>query len=422
MMANTLKEAPITTASARGRLPNGDHRRAIDKNVHLVYRRLRKAGEWHLRRYIGGVKYERAKIGLADDNLAADGVSVFSFDQACRRGLEIAHEQIRRDAKKDKPPAPHVRDIVSAYIDRRERREVGQKRDARSRLTKHVLSAPIADLTLDGVTASKLREWVSGLPADLAPTTVRRLVNDFKAALNDAAACDDGLFSSLSTEVRRGLKLPAGHHSVARQHQVLDEAAIRSVIAAAREVDALQDWDGDLARLVILLAATGARFSQVTRLTVGDLQAKERKVIIPNSRKGRGRQGAGAAWWLSPELVDELKPLIAGQPKDAPLLERWRKKQVSPTVWTRERRGPWSSASELTRPWAEIVHQAGIPKGTVPYALRHSSIVRALRNHLPTMLVAKLHNTSAKIIEDHYAAYISDALSEASAKLALSLV
>lgn len=421
-MANTLKEAPITTVSARSRLPNGDHRRAIDKNLHLVYRRSRKAGAWHLRRYIGGAKYERAEIGLADDNLPADDVSVFSFEQARRRGIEIASEQIQRDAARNRPPVPYVRDIVSAYIDKRERRVSGRQRDARSRLTKHVLSAPIASFTLDAVTAAKLREWLSGLPAGLEPTTVRRLVNDFKAALNDAAANDDGLFTTLSSEAQRGLKLPAGHHSVARQHQILDDAGLHSVIEAARKVDDLQEWDGDLKRLVILLAATGARFSQVADLTVGDLQVAERKIIIPNSRKGRGRKGAGTPWFLSPEVIAELKPVIDGRPRDAPLLERWRKKQVSPTVWIRERRGPWSSASELTRPWAKIAQQAGVPKGTVPYALRHSSIVRALRNHSPTMLVAKLHNTSAKAIEDHYAAYISDALSEASAKLALSLV
>ena len=54
------------------------------------------------------------------------------------------------------------------------------------------------------------------------------------------------------------------------------------------EVDAEDEWNGDLARLVITLAATGGRFSQVTRMRVGDVQARERRLMIPVSRKGRG--------------------------------------------------------------------------------------------------------------------------------------
>ena len=51
-------------------------------------------------------------------------------------------------------------------------------------------------------------------------------------------------------------------------------------------------------------------------------------------------------------------------------------------------------------------------KATRSYALRHSSIVRSLRNRLPIQHVAKLHNTSVKMIERHYAKYISTALED----------
>jgi len=50
-----------------------------------------------------------------------------------------------------------------------------------------------------------------------------------------------------------------------------------------------------------------------------------------------------------------------------------------------------------------------MPK-VIPYALRHSSIVRGLRKGLPIQQVAKLHNTSVKMIERHYAKYIATAL------------
>ncbi len=42
------------------------------------------------------------------------------------------------------------------------------------------------------------------------------------------------------------------------------------------------------------------------------------------------------------------------------------------------------------------------------YALRHSSIVRMLLKNVPIKLVASLHNTSTKMIEKHYAKYITE--------------
>ena len=47
------------------------------------------------------------------------------------------------------------------------------------------------------------------------------------------------------------------------------------------------------------------------------------------------------------------------------------------------------------------------------YALRHSSICRALLKSVPVSVVAKLHDTSSREIEAHYAAYILDVAGDA---------
>jgi DNA-binding NarL/FixJ family response regulator len=60
--------------------------------------------------------------------------------------------------------------------------------------------------------------------------------------------------------------------------------------------------------------------------------------------------------------------------------------------------------------------------GVIPYALRHSSIVRGLRKGLPIQQVAKLHNTSVKMIERHYAKYIATALEDLARAAVVSLV
>jgi hypothetical protein len=60
--------------------------------------------------------------------------------------------------------------------------------------------------------------------------------------------------------------------------------------------------------------------------------------------------------------------------------------------------------------------------GIVPYAFRHSSIVRGLRAGLPVRLVAVLHDTSSAMIEKHYSAYIIDAMDELAARAVVPLI
>lgn len=183
------------------------------------------------------------------------------------------------------------------------------------------------------------------------------------------------------------------------------------MLRAAREIDDEQGFEGDLYRVVVCLAVTGARFAQAKRMRVGDAQRDERRLMIPGSYKGRGGKDSSVAVPVGEDVIEVLLPGILDRPKEAHLFERWRyKQQAGGIVWQKLKRGSWKTA-ELTRPWNAIRTRAGLP-GVIPYALRHSSIVRGLRNHLPIQQVAKLHNTSVKMIERHYAKYILTALED----------
>lgn len=119
--------------------------------------------------------------------------------------------------------------------------------------------------------------------------------------------------------------------------------------------------------------------------------------------------------------MEALSPVINDRKGSDSLLLQPRWKQVGPTEWEKVGRGPWRNASELTRPWAAIVAEAEVAARTVPYALRHSSIVRGLKAGLPVRLVAALHDTSTPMIERHYSAFIVDALEELSARAVIPL-
>jgi hypothetical protein len=137
--------------------------------------------------------------------------------------------------------------------------------------------------------------------------------------------------------------------------------------------------------------------------------------------------GAGKTTLLNERLaswsssIAVLLLAIARRPSDAALFERWLHEQEPGGIaWKKSERGPWKRA-ELARPWKVIRERAGMPK-VIPYALRHSSIVRGLRKGLPIQQVAKLHNTSVKMIERHYAKYIATALEDLARAAVVSLV
>jgi hypothetical protein len=88
-------------------------------------------------------------------------------------------------------------------------------------------------------------------------------------------------------------------------------------------------------------------------------------------------------------------------------------------AWTKSERGRWKGG-QLAYPWKAIRERSRIPE-VIPYALRHSSIVRGLRK-LPIQQVAKMHNTSADMIDRHYAKYIATALEDLARAAVVSLV
>lgn len=429
-MAKVLQEAPLTTRSTRSNLPKGLHWRSLDREVHLGYRKGARGGVW-LVRWRVAARYRQAPLGPADDVLRA---GTLSYDAAAKAAREFVERARLEAAAAAAGPPLTVRSAVESYIanrDARDSRRAGRAKrsDAASRLARYVVgkpasgrrkaiaAVPLADVALHALAEKDISHWRERLPDALKATTKRRLMNDLKAALNAAYARDrERLPATLSGVIKHALRTLEREDEtepVARDNQILSDTEIARLLRAAREVDAEGNWEGDLFRLIIVLAATGARFSQVARLRVRDFQRKECRLLIPVSRKGRGGpKSASVTVPIGADVVDALAPAVAGRTKDAPLLERWRHVQEEGAIaWRRDSRGMWFSASELTRPWNAIRERAGLHE-VVVYSLRHSSIVKGIRANLPIRLVAALHDTSTAMIERHYSKWITDGLEE----------
>lgn len=254
-------------------------------------------------------------------------------------------------------------------------------------------------------------------------------MNDLKAALNAAwprlSADRKELNPTFLAIVRAGFKAERidddDDVSVARDNQILTDEEIGAILQAAFEADQELGFDGDLYRVVVCLAATGARYAQARRMRVGDVQVSARRLIVPGSYKERGGNSGSVPVPMGDDVIEALLPAIAGRPSDAPIFERWIHEQEPGGIsWKKSERGP-RKRSELARPWKAIRERAGMPE-VIPYAFRHSSIVRGLRKGLPIQQVAKLHNTSVKMIERHYAKYIATGLEDLARAAVVSLV
>lgn len=434
-MSKTLAEVPITTRNARSKLDTGVHWRGIDVGVHLGYRKARRAGAWLVRWYVGAGKYRQAPLRAADDVADADGGDVLNFDQAKAAAIRLVAEKRADAVAASAGPVPTVRTAIDTYLAARDMREAssvagGWKGDAHRRLALHVLSdRELAERPLHALSEANLENWRLKVEAGRAPATIRRITNDFKAALNAAGIRHRArLPVGFPAIVKNGLATRVAVAPKARDDQALSDDMVRRIIKAALEIDAENGWEGDLYRMVLLLAATGARFSQIARMTVGNVQVERKRLMVPASRKGRGvKRSSHIPVPVQADVIGAITPVISRRRGAEPLLERWRHKQVAskddmPPRLIRVSRGPWRSSPELTRPWLEIVDRAGVPRDVVPYSLRHSSIVRLLRKGLPTRLVAALHDTSTAMIEAHYSAAIVDALDGLAAEAAISFL
>src|SRR6516164_9775332 len=156
-MARTIKPAAISTRTSRARLKRGrqPHFNSIGPRAHLGYVRRpdERAGRWILRRRIGG-RYSVATIGIADDVLAADGVSVFDYHQARERALELSNsERVAGSPTVARAMQDYVRDLVARG-----------KSTGVARIT-DLYIGEIADVPLAELTTSMLQSWLASVAA-----------------------------------------------------------------------------------------------------------------------------------------------------------------------------------------------------------------------------------------------------------------
>lgn len=266
--------------------------------VSLGYRRReRGAGAWVAKAIVDGERIEE-RVGLADDVDAP--AEAIGYRVAVARALEWSSQQrVALEAvgnRNRNAGAPTVRTAVEVYCVARAKRSKAGGTNAKSRLTRHVLSdGDFANTRLSRLRSGGIEEWRDRLAApptrgqdeeavasEMTPSSLNRLLNDLRAALNaEALKHRRELPANVFQEIKIGTKAVEAVSNARRQ--LLSDEQVRAVVEAAFEVDE----SGDFGRLTALLAATGARHSQAAALDVVDLQPALSRAMRPRTIRER---------------------------------------------------------------------------------------------------------------------------------------
>jgi len=405
-MARTVRDASLQTRAARSRLKGRGkpYYRALEPGLHLGYRKSRGGGgKWVARHYVGGQAYEVETIAAADDFSDADGVAILSFAQAQKRARERMLTRVHWAAGKTGRPVS-VAGVMDAYLEFLEgnRKSAG---DARYR-DRAFIRPKLGVLEAAALTAAKLRRW----HADLAKEAPRLRTKNGKPQKHRELGTDDESRRRRRASANRTLTVLKAALNRAWRDELLpsnaawgrvepfegvDAARVRylTVAEAKRLINAA---DLEFRQLVQAALQTGARYGELTRLTVADFNPDAGTVAIRVTKSGAPRHVA-----LTDEGARFFKQVCAGR-------------EGAALMFTNPAGNTWGK-SHQARPMVDACERAKISPPLNFHGLRHTWASHAVMNGVPLLVVARnLGHADTRMVEKHYGhmsqSHIADAI------------
>jgi hypothetical protein len=384
-MARSIYSDKLKNRTNRLKLPikKKPYKLQIAPGIFLCYRRNEGAGTWSAE--AGWLK----RFALADDFETANNQSVMSFYQAQQHALKMA-----RGSEGDSDKLVTVSEALDAFkVDLAARG--GQEYNATS-ARNHLPDAMLAKIVML-LSETELRDWRNGLVTNgLKLSSANRVGKSLKAALALAAKRDKRITNSAAW--KNGLKpLKAkGSNTPPRDNYYLPDA---SILAVVRECYV---EDSDFGALIDVLAGTGVRESQALKLWPDDVldhDSEAPRLMMWCSAKGRDRDPEQRALPITPKLAQTLRARAMARGRGRPLFDR---------------------INRMSARFRVVLQRLGLDQTLTPYTLRHSSIIRQIRNNVPLRIIAFNHDTSTVEIEKTYARYLSNASDDLTRKALLA--
>lgn len=391
----------LTTRTTRRRLSlrHRPYWQRIARGRALGYRRARggDAGAWYVRVRTAkaeGDPYRWKVIGTADDlpHVEADGDEVLSYAQAVDRAgsWDPAEEDAKGgDVEHD---TLTVRDVVERYLAWADEHRGRSACEARYAMRAHVLPA-LGDVQVEDLSADRLSKWLAAVAKKPARTrspkgqqrhrqaktedekrarraSANRVFSVLKAALN--RAWRDGVIKGdpvwRRVEAFRGVERSRARYLEANEIRRLlngcTEPSFRALVAGA--------------------IYTGARYQELARLRVEDVNLDAASVLIRQSKTDRPR-----AVFLNEEGRALFEQLTAGRPADA-------------LVFTRGGSAAWGKSEQQQR-MRDVCEAAKIEPRITFHGLRHTyASLYLMAGGGLTDLAKQLGHSTTRMVERHY--------------------
>lgn len=408
-MARTVRDARLETWEQRSSLKSKRrYFRDIGDGIALCYRRggPNRGGTWAARIRGTEGRYSLRTLGLTDDFLQANGESVLTYRQACAKAVQ--------EAKRGPAPSYTVGQALDDYLVWfREHRKSVEETEAsiEAHIRPELGERPVASLT-----ATELKAWRDKLARQKArKRTGIGKAQGHKKDRESSEEREEAKRARRATVNRILAVLKAVLNKAFEDEHVPDDKAWRRVkpfekvdvprvrfLTAGEAVRLMNGCSPAFRQLLRGALLTGARYGELTRLTVGDFNPTTAQVFIAPSKSGKARYVP-----LNAAGVELFKTITVGRTAKAPMFVHgeglsWGKNHQQRPLLAACKQAkitPPLRFHELRHSYASALAQAGADLLTISKLLGHAD-TRITSRHYTHLCDKTLANTVNALLPD----------------------
>jgi integrase len=382
-MARSARDTRLETRTARLKLARGTRQYLpIGKRLSLGYRRTAEGfGMWQVRIFGQDRKYRFFSLAAADDQQDANGVDVLDFYQAQAKARKTYEDHVhgRLGARGQSTVAEVATRYLAWY---KEHRKAYRETDAT--IKAHILPA-FGEKPIEKLQAKEIREWHRALATHARRRRSARgsrqqfgakpQTEDQKRARRASA---NRVLTVLKAILNRALEDELATDSTAwknvKPFKNADSPRVR-FLTEAESTRLLNTCAVDFRALARAALFTGARYGELTALSIADVNPDTASIFIKPSKGGKARHVP-----LSPAGLDFFKTAIAGKTGEDLVFTKkdgsaWGKNhhvRALKAACDKAKIAPAIGFHELRHTYASLLAQAGADLLTISKLLGHA--------------------------------------------------
>jgi integrase len=398
-MARTLRHAKIDSRTARAQLPvrSNPYWHSIARGRALGYRKGAKGGTWAAKYRSADGARAQTLLGPADDALDADTSAVLTFSEAQAAAREWFAQLDRNAGRRPEPYT--VAQALNDYLENFTGKSLEATRYTIERHLRPEFGAmQVSELSTERLTAfvNRIASTPSVYRANKKGMRKNRPIGPDSARIQKSNA--NRVFTPLRAALNRAFMMGKVRDDTpwrrVKPFAKVDSPRIRYFTPPEilRLLEAAPEWFKPLIQAALL---TGARWSELFRMRVRDVDVSAGVVLFPETKSGKPRHV-----YLTDEGVELFRHLSSRRAGDQ-------------LMFLNQHGRPLGTSHQI-RPMAETCRAAKVEQAGF-HILRHTYGSRLAMAGVPMAVIAEaLGHADERITRKHYAhlapSYVRDAV------------